>query len=162
MKITYTTETYLIKEITKQTPATKAVKPNDLVQFVAYKDRNDYGGNFVQFFRLVVNGKKTKHILTESKMIDFLSYHTESISIESIDLETFELKDKVEVPLKDEFVNVETFVKKLKWNKSDLKTLLELQERKFLLVLHKLGNLLEMKLHQVILLLELVNLNKWN
>lgn len=126
MKIAYTTETYLIKEITKQTPATKAVKPNDLVQFVAYKDRNDYGSNFTQLFRLVVNGKKTKHILTESKMIDFLSYHTESISIESIDLETFELKDKVEVPLKDEFINVETFVKKLKWNKSDLKTLLEL------------------------------------
>ena len=45
---------------------------------------------------------------------------------------------------------------------SILKILLELQERKFLLVLHKLGNLLEMKLHQVILLLELVNLNKWN
>lgn len=126
MKIAYTTETYLIKEITKQTPATKAVKPNDLVQFVAYKDRNDYGSNFTQLFRLVVNSKKTKHILTESKMIDFLSYHTESISIESIDLETFELKDKVEVPLKDEFINVETFVKKLKWNKSDLKTLLEL------------------------------------
>lgn len=44
MKISYTTETYLIKEITKDTPATKAVEPNDLVQFVAYKDRNDYGG----------------------------------------------------------------------------------------------------------------------
>lgn len=48
MKIAYTTETYLIKEFTKDTPATKAVKPNDLVQFVAYKDRNDYGGNFTQ------------------------------------------------------------------------------------------------------------------
>lgn len=126
MKIAYTTETYLIKEITEQTPATRAVKINDLVQFVAYKDRNDYGGNFTQLFRLVVNGKKTKHILTESKMIDFLSYHTESINMDSIDLETFEAKDKIEVPLKDEFIKVETFAKKLKWNKSDLKTLLEL------------------------------------
>lgn len=126
MKIAYTTETYLIKEITEQTPATRAVKINDLVQFVAYKDRNDYGGNFTQLFRLVVNGKKTKHILTESKMIDFLSYHTESINMDSIDLETFEVKDKIEVPLKDEFIKVETFAKKLKWNKSDLKTLLEL------------------------------------
>ena len=126
MKIAYTTETYLIKEITEQTPATRAVKINDLVQFVAYKYRNDYGGNFTQLFRLVVNGKKTKHILTESKMIDFLSYHTESINMDSIDLETFEAKDKIEVPLKDEFIKVETFAKKLKWNKSDLKTLLEL------------------------------------
>ena len=126
MKIAYTTETYLIKEITEQTPATRAVKINDLVQFVAYKDRNDYGGNFTQLFRLVVNGKKTKHILTESKMIDFLSYHTESINMDSIDLETFEAKDKIEVPLKDEFIKVETFAKKLKWNKSDLKTLFEL------------------------------------
>lgn len=126
MKIAYTTETYLIKEITKDTPATKAVEPNDLVQFVAYKDRNDYGGNFTQLFRLVVNGKKTKHILTESKMIDFLNYYTESINMDSIDLETFEAKDKIEVPLKDEFIKVETFAKKLKWNKSDLKTLLEL------------------------------------
>lgn len=126
MKIAYTTETYLIKEITSQTPATKAVKPNDLVQFVAYKDRNDYGGNFTQLYRLVVNGKKTKHILTETKMIDFLNYYTESINMNSIDLETFEAKDKIEVPLKDEFVKVETFAKKLKWNKSDLKTLLEL------------------------------------
>lgn len=100
MKIAYTTETYLIKEITKDTPATKAVKPNDLVQFVAYKDRNDYGGNFTQLFRLVVNGKKTKHILTETKMIDFLNYYTESINMDSIDLETFEAKDKIEVPLK--------------------------------------------------------------
>ena len=30
MKIAYTTETYLIKEITEQTPATRAVKINDL------------------------------------------------------------------------------------------------------------------------------------
>ncbi len=126
MKIAYTTETYLIKEISQQTPATRAVKINDLVQFVAYKDRNDYGGNFTQLFRLVVNGKKTKHILTESKMIDFLNYYTESINMDSIDLETFEAKDKIEVPLKDEFIKVETFAKKLKWNKSDLKTLLEL------------------------------------
>lgn len=125
MKITYTTETYLIKEITKQTPATKAVKPNDLVQFVAYKDRNDYGGNFIQMFRLVVNGKKTKHILTETKMIDFLNYYTESINMDSIDLETFETKDKIEVPLKDEFIKIETFAKKLKWYK-DAKTLLEI------------------------------------
>lgn len=126
MKISYTTETYLIKEITEQTPATKAVKPNDLVQFVAYKDRNDYGGNFTQLYRLVVNGKKTKHILTETKMIDFLNYYTESINMDSIDLETFETKDKIEVSLKDEFIKVETFAKKLKWNKSDLKILLEL------------------------------------
>ena len=126
MKISYTTETYLIKEITKDTPATKAVEPNNLVQFIAYKDRNDYCGNFTQLFRLVVNGKKTKHILTETKMIDFLNYHTESINIDSIDLETFETKDKIEVPLKDEFIKVETFANKLKWNKSDLKILLEL------------------------------------
>ena len=92
MKISYTTETYLIKEITKDTPATKAVEPNDLVQFVAYKDRNDYGGNFTQLFRLVVNGKKTKHILTESKMIDFLNYYTESINMDSIDLQKIRLK----------------------------------------------------------------------
>lgn len=125
MKIAYTTETYLIKEITQQTTATRAIKINDLVQFVAYKDRRDYGGNFVQMFRLVVNGKKTKHILTETKMIDFLSYHTESINMDSIDLETFETKDKIEVPLKDEFIKVETFAKKLKWYK-DVKTLLEI------------------------------------
>lgn len=125
MKIAYTTETYLIKEITQQTPATRAIKINDLVQFVAYKDRRDYGGNFVQMFRLVVNGKKTKHILTETKMIDFLNYHTESINMDSIDLETFETKDKIEVPLKDEFIKVETFAKKLKWYK-DVKTLLEI------------------------------------
>lgn len=125
MKIAYTTETYLIKEISQQTPATRAVKINDLVQFVAYKDRNDYGGNFIQMFRLVVNGKKTKHILTETKMIDFLNYYTTSINMDSIDLETFEAKDKIEVPLKDEFIKVETFAKKLKWYK-DAKALLEI------------------------------------
>lgn len=59
-------------------------------------------------------------------MIDFLNYYTESINMDSIDLETFEAKDKIEVPLKAEFIKVETFSKKLKWNKSDLKTLLEL------------------------------------
>lgn len=31
-------------------------------------------------------------------MIDFLNYYTESINMDSIDLETFEEKDKIEVP----------------------------------------------------------------